>query len=91
MAARICAAGHGDQIIVSRATRDVAGLEPFPSASFRSLGRHRLKDVPDPEHLFQLVGPELPDDFPPLRTLGGATLPALHHRLIGRTRWAPSS
>lgn len=84
VAARICAAGHGDQIIVSRATRNVAGPEPLPAASFRSLGRHRLKDVPDTEQLFQLVGPELPDHFPPLRTLGGATLPALHHRLIGR-------
>jgi len=86
IAARICAAGHGDQIIVSRTTRDVAGPEPVPGASFRSLGRHRLKEVPDPEQLFQLVGPDLPDAFPPLRTLGGATLPALHHRLIGRGR-----
>ncbi len=84
LAARICAAGHGDQIIVSRATRDLAGAEPEPTLSFRSLGRHRLKDVPDPEQLFQLVGPDLPDAFPPLRTLGGATLPALHHRLVGR-------
>ena len=86
VAARICAAGHGDQIIVSRATRDVAGTDPLPTASFRSLGRHRLKDVPSPEQLFQLVAPDLPDEFPPLRTLGGATLPALHHRLIGRER-----
>ena len=86
IAARICAAGHGDQIIVSRATRDLAGSEPLPDASFRSLGRHRLKDVPSAEQLFQLVGSDLPDDFPPLRTLGGATLPALHHRLVGRTR-----
>jgi len=84
VAARICAAGHGDQIIVSRAARDLAGNEPLPGSSFRSLGRHRLKDVPNPEQLFQLVGPDLPDAFPPLRTLGGATLPALHHRLIGR-------
>ncbi|MBA3381092.1 MAG: adenylate/guanylate cyclase domain-containing protein, partial [Actinobacteria bacterium] len=73
LAARICAAGHGDQIIVSRATRDLAGAEPESALSFRSLGRHRLKDVPDPEQLFQLVGPDLPDAFPPLRTLGGAT------------------
>jgi predicted ATPase/class 3 adenylate cyclase len=84
IAARICAAGHGDQVIVSRATRDLAGREPVLGSSFRSLGRHRLRDVPNPEQLFQLVGPDLPDAFPPLRTLGGATLPALHHRLVGR-------
>jgi len=84
VAARICAAGQGDQIVVSRATRDVVGEEPFPEGSFRPLGRHRLKDVPNPEQLFQLAGPGLLDAFPPLRTLGGATLPTLHHRLVGR-------
>ncbi|MEX0851009.1 MAG: tetratricopeptide repeat protein [Gaiellaceae bacterium] len=84
IAARICAAGHGDQIVVSRATQHVSGDEPFPGGSFRPLGRHRLKDVPSAEQLFQLAGPGLPDAFPPLRTLGGATLPALHHRLVGR-------
>jgi class 3 adenylate cyclase len=84
VAARICAAGHGDQVVVSQATRDVAGEEPAPGLSFRPLGRHRLKDVPDPQQLFQLGGAGLATDFPPLRTLAGATLPALHHRLVGR-------
>jgi predicted ATPase/class 3 adenylate cyclase len=85
VAARICAAGHGDQIVVSQATRDVAGDEPAAGLSFRPLGRHRLKDVAEPQQLFQLVGAGLVADFPPLRTLAGATLPALHHRLVGRT------
>ncbi|MGH3133137.1 MAG: AAA family ATPase, partial [Gaiellaceae bacterium] len=85
IAARICAAAHGDQIVVSHATRDVAGEEPFPGASFRPIGRHRLKDVPAAAQLFQLASPDLPKEFPPLRTLGGATLPTLHHRLVGRT------
>jgi predicted ATPase/class 3 adenylate cyclase len=84
VAARICAAGHGDQVLVSQATREVAGDEPVAGASFRPLGRHRLKDVPEPLQLFQLAGPGLVVDFPPLRTLAGATLPALHHRLVGR-------
>ena len=39
-----------------------------------------------PQPLFQLVAPDLEEDFPPLATLGGATLPALHHRLVGRRR-----
>ena len=84
IASRICAAAHGEQVVVSRAARDVAGDEPLPGASFRALGRHRLKDVPDALQLFQLVAPELCADFPPLKTLSAASLPALHHRLVGR-------
>jgi len=83
LAARICDAGHGGQVLVSRVTRDFVG-ESMPGVSFRALGSHRLKDVPRPEQLFQVVAPGLPDSFPPLRTLGGATLPTLHHRLVGR-------
>jgi predicted ATPase len=84
VAARICAAGHGDQVVVSQATRELVGEEPLPGFSFRPLGRHRLKDVQEPQQLFQLVGSGLAADFPPLRTLAGATLPTLHHRLVGR-------
>lgn len=85
-AARICSAAHGGQIVLSRATRDLVGDEPLPGASLRPLGAHRLKDLPAHEHLYQLVAPGLPDVFPPLRTLAGATLPALHHPLVGRRR-----
>lgn len=84
VAARIAAAGHGEQIVVSQATREVAGEEPLPGLAYRPLGRHRLKDVPEPQPLFQVVGAGLVEDFPPLRTLGGVTLPSLHHRLVGR-------
>ena len=85
VAARICSCSHGEQVVVSRATRDVAGDAPLPDVSFRPLGRHRLKDVPSAEHLYQLVAPGLREEFPPLRTLGAASLPALHHRLVGRS------
>ena len=84
IASRICAASHGEQIVVSRATRDVAGDEPLPASSYRALGRHRLKDVPSTVQLFQLVAPDLRADFPPLKTLSASSLPALHHRLVGR-------
>ena len=84
IASRICAASHGEQIVVSRATCDIAGEEPLPGASFRALGRHRLKDVPEALQLFQLVAPDLRSDFPPLKTLSATSLPALHHRLVGR-------
>ena len=80
-AARMCAVAHGGQILLSQLTRDLlaeAGIETV------DLGNHRLKDIGDNERLHQLVAEGLEVSFPPLRTLGGATLPALHHRLIGR-------
>src|ERR1700752_2150483 len=58
--------------------------EPLPGASFQPLGRHQLKDVPSASQLFQLAAPGLRDDFPPLKTLSATSLPALHHRLVGR-------
>jgi predicted ATPase/class 3 adenylate cyclase len=85
IAARICAAAHGGQVVVSQAVRDLVGGEPLVGLSFRPLGRHRFKDIPNPEPIFQLVATGLAESFPPLQTLGGATLPALHHRLVGRT------
>jgi predicted ATPase/class 3 adenylate cyclase len=84
IASRICGAAHGQQIVVSRATRDMAGEEPLPDASYRPLGQHRLKDVPVTTQLFQVVAPDLAADFPPLKTLSATSLPALHHRLVGR-------
>jgi len=84
VAARICAASHGGQVVVSRATRDFVGDDVEAGVTFRSLGSHRLKDVPGTEQLFQLVAPGLQEAFAPLRTLGGTALPALHHRLVGR-------
>ncbi len=46
IASRICSASHGEQVVVSQATRDISGDEPLPGTSYRPLGRHRLKDVP---------------------------------------------
>lgn len=84
IASRICAASHGEQVVASQATRDVSGEAPIADASYRALGRHRLKDVPNAVQLFQLVAPGLREDFPPLKTLTATSLPALHHRLVGR-------
>jgi predicted ATPase/DNA-binding SARP family transcriptional activator len=84
IAARICAAGHGGQVVVSQAVRDLVGDDPRAGISFRPLGRHRFKDIPHAELIFQLLATGLAESFPPLQTLGGATLPALHHRLVGR-------
>ena len=68
--ARISAAGHGGQVLASGATRELAADARLPSIELRDVGEHRLKDVSHPTRLYQLVGEGLPDQFPPLRTLG---------------------
>jgi predicted ATPase/class 3 adenylate cyclase len=73
-AARICAAAHGGQVLVSRATRELAG------EGLRDLGEYRLKDLTAPERLFQVGG----GDFPPLRTLRPTNLPVQPGPLFGR-------
>jgi hypothetical protein len=67
--ARLLAAGHGGQVLLSLATQDLA-RDALPSgASLRDLGEHPLRDLYRPERVFQLLHPELPPDFPPIRTL----------------------
>lgn len=73
-AARICSAAHGGQVAVSEATARMVAAE------FRDLGLHRLKDLPTPQHLYQL-GHEV---FPPLRSLNFSNLPEEVTSLIGR-------
>ena len=69
LAARICFASHGGQILVSRATKEaVAGSEP-KGVKFRALGLYELHGLPEPEMLFQVEAPDLARDFPPPRTL----------------------
>jgi class 3 adenylate cyclase len=66
-AARICAAGHGGQVLLSETTAAlVSGALP-DGVSKRDLGEVRLKDIDEPEHVTQLVIDGLPDAFPPLR------------------------
>jgi predicted ATPase/class 3 adenylate cyclase len=67
-AARIAAAGHGGQIVLSEPTRLLAEAALLDGVTVRDLGRHVLRDVPAPEHLFQLDVPGLRTAFPPLRT-----------------------
>lgn len=65
-AARICAAGHGGQVLLSSAARALLGDDE--RATVRRLGSYRLKDFPAPEPISQLVIDGLPRQFPPLRT-----------------------
>jgi class 3 adenylate cyclase len=67
-AARVCSAAHGGQIIVSAATRAALATSAPIGVRFRSLGRHRLAGLPEPEMLFQLAAPGLRATFPRPRT-----------------------
>ena len=68
-AARICAAGHGGQVLLSHATRALLEDDEheLEDVDFRDLGEHRLKDFHRGVGLYQVVAPTLPDEFPPLR------------------------
>ncbi len=66
--ARIAAAGHGGQVLVSQTTRELLRDDPVPDVSLRDLGEHQLKDMDEPERIYQLVAPGLQDDFPELKT-----------------------
>jgi predicted ATPase/class 3 adenylate cyclase len=83
-AARVMAAGHGGQVLVSEATR--ALLDDGPR--LRDLGEHRLKDLSRPQRLYQLELDGLPGEFPPLKTLDNrpTNLPVQPNELIGRER-----
>ena len=84
-AARIAAAAHGGQVVMSEATRLLAGSLLPAGVSVRDLGWHRLKDIEAPERICQLVVPGLPDRFPALKSLGAPTsLPVPPTPLVGR-------
>jgi predicted ATPase/class 3 adenylate cyclase len=85
-AARIAAAAHGGQVLVSDATRALVERSLPPATRLQDLGEHRLKDLMQPEHLHQVVIEGLEQDFPPPRTLDARphNLPAQLSRFIGR-------
>ncbi len=66
---RLLAAGYGGQVLLSHAVRGLSNERLPEDAGLLDLGEHRLKDLLEPEHLYQLIHPGLPRDFPPLRTL----------------------
>jgi class 3 adenylate cyclase/catechol 2,3-dioxygenase-like lactoylglutathione lyase family enzyme len=66
-AARVCAAGHGGQVLLTQSTASVLEDEEFEEIELRELGHHELKDFERPERIFQLVIKGLPAEFPPLR------------------------
>ena len=75
-AARIAAAGHGGQVLVSASTAQLVELE------LRDLGEHRFKDLAAPERVYQLGG----GDFPALKSLYRTNLPVPATPFLGRER-----
>jgi YVTN family beta-propeller protein len=78
-AARISAAAHGGQILVSGAARELVG-DALPEVSFVDLGAHELRGVEQPQRIFQAVAPGLRESFPPLRSVDAARVLATEGR-----------
>ena len=87
-AARIAAAGHGGQVLISAATAMLARADLGEGVSLRDLGEHRLKDLAQPEQLYQLVIAGCPSEFPPVRGLDRTpnNLPRQPTTFIGRDK-----
>ena len=84
--ARLLAAGHGGQILLSQAAASRARPSLSDGAALRDLGTHRLKDLQEPERIFQFVLPGAPVECQPLRSLEAFAhnLPRQTTRFIGR-------
>jgi predicted ATPase/class 3 adenylate cyclase len=86
--ARIMAAAHGGQILVSDTAATAVGGGLNGDTTLRDLGTHRLKDLTSPEHLYQLVCGGTRSEFPPIRTLDSTpnNLPFQSAEFFGRER-----
>jgi class 3 adenylate cyclase len=86
--ARLLSAGHGGQVLLSLPTRELVRDRLPEDTDLRDLGERRLKDLFRPERVFQLLSPDLPSSFPPLRTLDARlnNLPFQPTPLVGREK-----
>jgi predicted ATPase/class 3 adenylate cyclase len=66
---RLLLAGHGGQILLTQTVQQLARSALADGIELRDLGFHRLRDLLEPERVFQLLHPDLPADFPPIQTL----------------------
>ena len=87
-AARLMAAGHGGQVLVSGSTEVLARQLLPDGAALVDSGSHHLRDLSDPVQVFQLTHPELRVEFPPLRSLDTppGNLPRQVTTFVGRER-----
>jgi predicted ATPase/class 3 adenylate cyclase len=86
--ARLLAAAHGGQTLLSLPAEELVRDALPPDVTLRDMGEHQLKDLIRPEHVYQVVVPDLPSDFPPLLTLDAHpnNLPLQPTSLIGREK-----
>jgi predicted ATPase/class 3 adenylate cyclase len=84
--ARLMAISHGGQVLVSRVTAELLNGSLSPELTLKDLGEHRLRDLAQPEHVFQLQAPHLVAEFPPLSSLTSfkTNLPHQLASFIGR-------
>jgi predicted ATPase/class 3 adenylate cyclase len=87
-AARISAAAWGGQVLISHATQALLSQSLPADVSLLDLGQHRLKDLREAEHLYQVVHPDLLQGFSPPRSLSARlnNLPIQLTSFIGRER-----
>ncbi|MCC6775882.1 MAG: tetratricopeptide repeat protein, partial [Hyphomicrobiales bacterium] len=83
---RLLAAAHGGQVLVSAVTESLVQSRLRDAVRFTDLGMHRLRDLSRPERIFQITAPDLPANFPPIRSADPPpnTLPLHPNPLIGR-------
>src|SRR5215211_7407768 len=86
--ARVRAAGHGGQVLLTKATRDLVAGGLGGGFGLKRLGGFRLRDLAEPELIFQLTHADLQMDFPPIHTVAERTgnLPLQVSSFIGRGR-----
>jgi predicted ATPase/class 3 adenylate cyclase len=84
--ARLSSIGHGQQILLSETVRRLLEGALPPDVSLRDLGQHRLRDLLEPERIWQVLAPGVPDVFPALRSLAFRphNLPSPPTPLVGR-------
>ncbi|MFN8387780.1 MAG: adenylate/guanylate cyclase domain-containing protein [Anaerolineales bacterium] len=88
MIQRVMSAGHGGQILLSGASEMLLRGQLPADVSLRDMGERKLKDVPQPARIFQVVAPDLQSEFPALRALDvfPNNLPAQLTSFIGREK-----
>src|SRR5207237_4997554 len=80
--------GHGQQTLLSRTTYELVKDRLPSDTTLGDKGMHRLKDLASPEHVWQLLHPSLPSEFPPLKSLDYllTNLPQQTTSFIGREK-----